>query len=132
MSAAVAWDVSTAPVRMPVRPVRPQLTSVPCGPHVVERPAAPLRITRAGRLLITTTVLVALVALAVALFSGGASATAIDHSTTVRQGQTLSEIATTQLPGLPVADAVARIQVANDLTSDQVHAGQTLLIPAVG
>ena len=132
MSAAVAWDVSTAPVRVPVRPTRPRLTSVPCGPDVVERPAAPLRITRAGRLLITTTVLVALVALAVAFFSGGASATASGHSTTVRQGQTLSEIATTQLPGLPVADAVARIQVANDLTSDQVHAGQTLLIPAIG
>ena len=49
-----------------------------------------------------------------------------------RPGQTLSEIASTQLPGLPVADAVARIQVANDLTSDQVHAGQTLLIPSIG
>ena len=52
-------------------------------------------------------------------------------STTVRSGQTLSEVAATQLPGLPVADAVARIQVANDLASDQVHAGQILLIPAV-
>jgi hypothetical protein len=132
MSAAVAWDVAPAPVRVPARPVRPQLTSVPCGDALVERPAAPLRLTRAGRLVITTTVLVALVALALALFSGGASATVIDHSTTVQQGQTLSEVAATQLPGLPIADAVARIQVANDLTSSEVHAGQTLLIPAVG
>jgi len=131
MSAAVAWDVAPAPVRVPARPVRPQLTSLPCGPEVAERRPVRLRITRAGRLAITAVVLAALVALTVALLSGGAAATVIDHSTTVQQGQTLSQVAATQLPELPVADAVARIQVANDLTSDQVHAGQTLLIPAV-
>ena len=60
------------------------------------------------------------------------SATVIDHSTTVQQGQTLSEVAAQQLPQLPIADAVARIQVANDLPTNQVHAGQALLIPAVG
>jgi LysM repeat protein len=48
----------------------------------------------------------------------------------VQSGQTLSEIAATQLPDLPVAEAVAQIQLANDLASDQVHAGQTLRIPA--
>jgi hypothetical protein len=56
----------------------------------------------------------------------------IDHSTTVRSGQNLSEVAAQQLPQLPVADAVARIQVANNLTTNQVHSGQALLIPAVG
>src|SRR5690242_20665970 len=133
MSAAVAWDVTAAPVEAPRHPARPHLVSVPCGDEVRVPAPAPLRLTRAGRLVITLTVLVALVAVAVAVatFSGGASATVIDHSTTVRSGQTLSEVAATQLPGLPVADAVARIQVANDLASDQVHAGQTLLIPAV-
>jgi hypothetical protein len=131
MSAAVAWDVTAAPVREPRRPARPHLVSVPCGDEVRVPAPAPLRLTRAGRLAITLTVLVALVAIALATVSGGASATAIDHSTTVRSGQTLSEVASTQLPGLPVADAVARIQVANDLASDQVHAGQILLIPAV-
>ena len=134
MSAAVAWDVAPAPLRMPGTFGRPQLVSVPCGPEAVAAPGptAALRITRLGRLAITSVVLVALMALAIALFSGGASATVIDHSTTVQRGQTLSEIAAQQLPGLSVADAVARIQVANDLTSSEIHAGQSLLIPAIG
>jgi outer membrane murein-binding lipoprotein Lpp len=132
MSAAVAWDVAPAPLRMPARPTRPQLVSVPTGEDVVVRPAAPLHLTRAGRLAITLTVLVAAVVLAISLLSGGASATQIDHATTVESGQTLSEVAAAQLPQLPLADAVARIQVANDLAGSDVHAGQTLLIPAVG
>ena len=132
MSAAVAWDVAPAPLRMPTRPTRPQLVSVPTGEDVVVRPAAPVHLTRAGRLAITLTVLVAAVVLATTLLSGGASATVVDHATTVQSGQTLSEVAATQLPQLPLADAVARIQVANDLAGSDVHAGQTLLIPAVG
>ena len=134
MSAAVAWDVTPAPVRMPVRPTRPQLVSVPCGEAVARRPAAPLRLTRAGRLALTLTTATAALVATIAMVSGGASASGvvIDHSTAVRPGQTLSQIAGEQLPQLPVEDAVARIQVANDLTTSQVHAGQTLLIPAVG
>lgn len=132
MSAAVAWDVAPAPVRVPVRPARPQLVLVPTGAEVPRVPATPLRLTRAGRLAITLMVVVAAVALAVALFTGGASVTVIDHSTTVAPGQTLSEIATQQLPQLSMAEAVAQIQVANDLTGSDVHAGQTLLIPRVG
>ena len=132
MSAAVAWDIVPAPVRMPLRPVRPQLVSVATGEDVVIRPAAPLRLTRAGRLSITLTVVVAAVVLAMSLLSGGASAAVIDHSTTVHAGQTLSEVAAAQLPQLPIAEAVARIQVANDLASSDVHAGQSLLIPAAG
>jgi hypothetical protein len=131
MSAAAAWDVAPAPVGMPARPARPHLTSVPCGEAVPAPEPRPLRLTRAGRLAVTLTVVAAAVALAVALFAGGASASAVDHTTTVRSGQTLSEIAATELPELPVADAVARIQVANNLASDQVHAGQSLVIPAV-
>ncbi|GAA2732402.1 hypothetical protein GCM10009867_08200 [Pedococcus aerophilus] len=132
MSAAVAWDIAPAPVRMPVRPVRPQLVSVPTGEDVVIRPAAPLRLTRAGRLAVTMTVVVVGVVLAISLLSGGASAVVIDHSTTVQAGQTLSEVAATQLPQLPINEAVAQIQIANDLAGSDVHAGQTLLIPAAG
>lgn len=132
MSAALAWDVAPAPVRVPVRPARPRLVSVPCSEPVEVVPAAPLTLTRAGRLAMTATVAAAVLVLVITLFSGGASATVIDHSTTVSAGQTLSEIAVRELPQLPVADAVARIQVANDLTSSDIHAGQTLLIPAVG
>ena len=132
MSAAVAWDVAPAPVRVPVRPARPRLVSVPTGAEVVLAPAPPVRLTRAGRLTLTLTVVVAAVALAIALFAGGASATVIDHSTTVQPGQTLSEIAVQQLPQLSMAEAVAQIQVANDLSGSDIHAGQTLLIPAAG
>ena len=79
------------------------LTSVPCGEAAVTRPAAPVRITRAGRLAVTLTVAVALVVLALVLFPSGASGTVIDHSTTVQSGQTLSEVAASELPQLPVA-----------------------------
>jgi hypothetical protein len=136
MSAAVAWDVATAPVRVPLRPARPRLVAVPCGDDLVAPRPTPLRLTRAGRLALTVTVTLAMLALVLgvtlALLPGGSTATVIDHSATVQAGQTLSEIAAQQLPQLPVADAVARIQVANDLPTNQVHAGQSLLIPAVG
>jgi hypothetical protein len=132
MSAAVAWDVAPAPVRVPVRPARPRLVSVPTGAEVAAVPATPLRLTRAGRLALTLTVVISAVALAIALFAGGASATVIDHSTTVQSGQTLSEIAVRELPQLSMAEAVVQLQVANDLTGSDVHAGQTLLIPKVG
>lgn len=136
MTAAVAWDLSPTPARArtarPARPARPRLVSVPCGDAVAVRPAAPLRITRAGRLAITLAVVAAVaVAVAIAAFPSGAPAGSGDHATTVQPGQTLSEIAAQQLPGLAVPDAVARIQIANDLTSAQVHAGQSLVIPAV-
>jgi len=69
---------------------------------------------------------------AVAGGAGGASAPLVDHATTVQQGQTLSQVAAEQLPQLPLAEAVAEIQVANNLPSAQVHAGQSLVIPRVG
>jgi predicted Zn-dependent protease len=84
---------------------------------------------------VTLTVAAALVALAVALLGGGGAAAvapAADHATTVRAGQTLSQIAVEQLPGMPISEAVAQIQLANNLPSAHVHAGQTLLIPAAG
>jgi predicted Zn-dependent protease len=73
----------------------------------------------------------AVAALAVLLAASvDAAAPQIDHATTVLAGQTLSEVAAVQMPGLPIPDAVARIQLVNGLNSSQVHAGQSLLIPA--
>ena len=60
-----------------------------------------------------------------------AAAPQIDHATTVSAGQTLSEVAAAQLPSLPINEAVARIQLVNGLNTSQVHAGQSLLIPAM-
>jgi predicted Zn-dependent protease len=74
----------------------------------------------------------AAVALAMALASTvDAAAPVIDHVTTVSAGLTLSEIAATQLPSLPIQDGMARIQLANGLSTSQVHAGQLLQIPAL-
>lgn len=126
MSAAVAWDLAPTSTR-------PQLRLVPTGDAVVCRPAPRVRLTRRGRLSITLSVL-ALVAWVAFLLSPGPSVQdlTIDHAVTVSAGQTLSEVADAQLPQLPVTDAMARIQLANNLSSDQVHAGQSLLIPRVG
>ena len=129
MSASVAWELAPTPGRMPSRTGRPQLRLV--GPG--ERAWVPAtRLTRRGRLLITLTVTAAALALAVGFATSvSASAPQIDHATTVFAGQTLSEVAAAQLPGLAINDAVSRIQLANDLNTSQVHAGQLLLIPSM-
>ncbi len=136
MSAALAW--SGAPAhgrpsrRSPQAPGRPHLVLVPTGDAVtVRRPG--LRVTRAGRLMLTTGVLVAAAALTAALVVGAVGGgTAIDHAVTVEPGQTLSEVAASELSGLPVDEGVARLQLVNELPGTQVSAGETLLVPAVG
>jgi hypothetical protein len=129
MSAAVAWELDPTPGRMPLRGARPQLRLV--GPG--ERAFVPaLRLARRGRLMITF--LISASALAVAVWfasSVSAAGPQIDHATTVFAGQTLSEVAAAQLPGLSINEAVAQIQLANNLNTTQVHAGQSLLIPSM-
>jgi hypothetical protein len=108
---------------------------VPTGDAVPARAGGRLRLTRVGRLATTLTVAAVLLALAVVAMvsrAGAAPATVADHAVTVVQGQTLSEIAVRELPGLPVADAVAELQVANNLPSAHIHAGQVLVVPARG
>ncbi len=92
---------------------------------------APLRVTRRGRLLITLTVVASLVVLVAVLTTVGATgAPGPEQTVTVQSGQTLSEVAATNLPGLSINDAVVELQLANDLSSLHVHAGQELVIPA--
>ena len=61
-----------------------------------------------------------------------AGAAVPQHTVTVDAGQTLSSIATNELPDLPVREGVAQIQLANGLSSTDVHVGQVLQIPAIG
>ena len=124
MSAAVAWDLA---------PSRPQLRLVPTGDDVVAVPRPRLHLTRRGRLAITlaVTTMLAFVAMSFAA-AAPAPAPAIDHTTMVSAGQTLSGIAASQLPQLPVSEGVAQLQLVNNLSSADIHAGQTLLIPHVG
>jgi LysM repeat protein len=125
MSAAVAWDLSSRG-----QSARPQLRLVPTGRDV--RPAH-LRLNRRGRLAVTLVVAAAVLALTVVVAAGsGAAEPVVQGTTTVTAGQTLSEVAAQQLPGLPVGDGVARLQLVNHLTSTQIHAGQILLLPAAG
>ncbi len=91
-----------------------------------------MRLTRRGRLMLTLTATVVMAVLVLVLAgSVDAASPEIDHATTVSAGQTLSEVAAVQMPGLPIQDAVARIQLVNGLSTSQVHAGQSLLIPAI-
>jgi hypothetical protein len=149
MSAGAVEELAPEP-RVPSRTVRPPLRLVasdgtlcpdPCfdnGERFDLRVLAPapkrpgLRFTRRGRLTITLLALVAVATLAMVLATSvDAAAPQIDHAATVSAGQTLSEVAATQLPSLPIRDAVAWIQLANGLNTSQVHAGQLLLIPVM-
>jgi hypothetical protein len=111
--------------------VRPA-SRVPAGKGAAAPSFQTIRLTRRGRLVITLMATVAVATLAVVLAAAvDAAAPVIDHATTVSAGQTLSEVAATQLPSLPIHNAVARIQLVNGLNTSQVHAGQLLLIPAL-
>jgi LysM domain len=130
MSAAVDWEPALSPSRMPPRTARPRLRLV--GPE--ERASVPvIGLTRRGRLLITLILATAALSLTMMLTTPSPSAAPpqIDHATTVSVGQTLSDVAAAQLPSLPINEAVTRIQLANGLNTTQVHAGQSLLIPAM-
>lgn len=91
--------------------------------------ASPLRITRRGRLALTTTatLVVALVMLSLMGVMGPAGATT---SVVVQPGMTLSQIAAEQLPGVPLSKAVTDIQRANKLSTPSIAVGQELVIPA--
>jgi len=89
-----------------------------------------LRVTRFGRLLLTLGVLAVALMVAGSLLSAGSASATIDHTVTVSAGQTLSGIAAHELPQVSVPEGVAQIQLANDLSSSEVHAGQRIAIPA--
>lgn len=134
MSTAAAWDTLPAygPAEAPVR--RPRLVVIEGGvtdsaarrSHAA-RPAAML-VPRWLRLALTLSVLA--VAATMLLGLGGAAAQPAPlGSVEVRPGQTLSEIARAEMPGVLNAEAVAQIQLANNLATSHVTAGQVLVIP---
>ena len=138
MSAGAVGVFAPQPVRMPSRATRPPLRLVGPGERAgpgkcaCARSPRTARLTRRGRLVITLVATVAVATLAMVLATSvDAAAPQIDHATTVSAGQTLSQVAATQLPSLPINNAVARIQLVNGLSTSQVHAGQLLLIPAL-
>lgn len=128
MSAAAAWEQAT-PADLPGRP---RLRLVPTGDAVPAPARRRLRVTRRGRLALTVT---ALVLIAVAAYSAWASraeastAGAPEHVVTVTHGQSLSQVARREMPGVPVDQAVARLAQTNHLPTDQVMSGQRLVVP---
>lgn len=112
--------------------VRPRLALVPTGPGARGRSRAepvPLRLTRFGRLVVTVAVALAVSALAIGLVGQLASASGDSRPVIVQSGQTLSQIAARELPGLPIRDGVVALQLANGLSSVHVQTGQRLVIP---
>jgi LysM repeat protein len=111
---------------------RAHLVLVPTGRDAVRAARVtqpPLRLTRLGRLVVTLLIATAVAVLGVGLAGQLATASSAPRPVTVQSGDTLSEIAARELPGLSIADAVIEIQLANGLSSSQVDAGQTLLVP---
>ena len=60
----------------------------------------------------------------------GAGASEPLRSVTVAPGQTLSQIALAELPTMSMSQGIVAIQMANDLNTAQVSAGQQLVIPS--
>ncbi|MEO7131826.1 MAG: LysM peptidoglycan-binding domain-containing protein [Dermatophilaceae bacterium] len=113
--------------------VRPQLVLLPTGAEAVcaARASRPvMRLTGFGRLLVGLLVAVVLAMGAVAAAGSFASAAGPTVTMTVQSGDTLSQIAAQRLPDLSIPEGVVAIQLANGLSTSQVHAGQALVIPA--
>lgn len=125
MSAVAHWDQPRV-VRTPQR--RRHLTLVPSNQPVARVGRDEVRLTMRGRRVLAALVLATLIAAG----WGAGRAFASSPSTTqlvVQPGQTLSEVAHQAYPQLPVAEAVVRLQLANDLNTQHVHPGQSLTAP---
>ncbi|MGQ4549823.1 LysM peptidoglycan-binding domain-containing protein [Dermabacteraceae bacterium P13077] len=97
------------------------------------RPA--LRITRRGRMVLSSLVAIAslLLALFVVLAWGvGAAEASVEREAkvVVQEGQTLWGIATSHYPDLAPEQAIWKVRSVNDLRSDQLVAGTTLVLPS--
>ena len=112
------------PATRPTPAAGPRLVLVP---QPASEPA--YRLTRRGRLVVALLVAVAVSLLALVLAGQLASAAGPPRSITVEAGQTLSEISERELPQLPITDGIVELQLANNLSTSHVHAGQTLVIP---
>jgi LysM repeat protein len=103
--------------------------------------AVPLRLTRRGRRLARTAI-VLLAVLAALLLSvasrqtpvqaGTGPATSATTTVVVQPGQTLWTVARSLSPDADARETVARIQELNGLTGSSVRPGQSLIVPVIG
>ena len=100
-----------------------------------ERVAAPVRLTRRGRLLVFLALLglalgLLVVATTPATATSDRGSTGVAERVTVRPGETLWGIAERVRPDADPRATIARIKDMNGLTSGAARAGQVLLVPA--
>ena len=124
---ALEWSPADPRYTGPAAPRRPHLVVLPGG---AGRPAqaGPARITRRGRLALSCLVLALVTAVALMGMRGAGAAEPLP-TVTVAAGQTLSEVALAELPGMSIGEGILAIQIANQLSTAQVSAGQELVIP---
>jgi hypothetical protein len=125
---ALEWSTADLGFAGAGAPGRPHLVVLPGGAGRPSAPAGPVRVTRRGRLALLGVALSIAVAVG---FTGmrGAGAAEPLQSVTVGAGQTLSEIAAVELPEMSIGEGVLAIQIANQMSTAQVSAGQQLVIP---
>lgn len=128
---AMTWTDCPPRTARPARPVPPVRVARPARP---KRVAAPVRLTRRGRLILLA-LLLGLVLGVVVLAMAPATATsdrgsAVAERVTVQPGDTLWAIAERVRPNTDPRATIARIKDMNALTSGVAQAGQVLLVPA--
>ena len=124
---ALEWSPTDLSYAGSPAPRRPHLVVLPGGADR-QVPGTGVRITRRGRLALLALAL-AIVAVVGLMGMGGAGAAEPLPTVTVAPGQTLSEIALAELPQLNLNQAIVAIQIANQLSTAQISAGQQLVIP---
>lgn len=125
---ALAWDPTDLGYAGSPAPRRPHLVVIQ-GEARTASDAGGVRLTRRGRLALF---LLVLTVAAVMGLTGlrGAGASEPLRSVTVAPGQTLSQIALAELPTMSISQGIVAIQIANELSTAQVSAGQELVIPS--
>jgi len=125
---ALEWSTADLELAGVGAPRRPHLVVLPGGAGRVAAPAGPVAITRRGRLALLGVVLAIAVAVGVTGVRG-AGAAEPQQVVTVGAGQTLSQIAAAELPEMSISEGVLAIQMANQMSTAQVSAGQEIVIP---
>jgi LysM repeat protein len=124
MSTAVVTTITERPVSVRVPSAQPRQGS------------SKLRITKRGRVVLTSLAAVPVVAgvMLLALNGGGATATSSSgaelEEVTVQAGQSLWSLAEDIAPGVDPRDVISDILSVNQLETGSVQAGQRLMLPA--
>ncbi len=123
---------TTRPAATRRRPTRP--TAVTTRPQASPRPAAQLRLTRRGRLVVVLTVLVAALGFFAMRGAPAASTDVVHHQRTttviVSPGETVWDIARRVAPRADTRGTVAEIEQLNSLSDvGVIQVGQPLLVP---